>query len=293
MNAPVMISATLHVDARCWLGESPLWDDRSNDLLWVDIEAGRVLRLSSASAERTVTQIDEPIGAIALHDDGYVAAVKSGFLRLTTALRPVGTVVPVRHERRGMRMNDGNVDPFGSFWAGSMEWDGGSGIGSLYRLGADGTVRRLLDGLTISNGLDWDASATRMYFVDSAESQISLFDVGRGCRTISNRRTFVEINPALGSPDGLTVDAEDGVWVALWGSGRVHGYTSDGQLGTVISVPTPHVTSCVFGGRDLRTLFITTARKGLGRPDDYAGGVFVAQVPSQGRLANRCSVGPD
>jgi sugar lactone lactonase YvrE len=293
VTAPTTIAAELYADSRCWLGEGPLWDDRFRCLLWIDVEVGWILRLEMGSTMPEISEVGSPIGALALREDGYVAAVQSGFLQLGADLRPTGAVLPVRHRRLTMRMNDGNVDPCGGFWAGSMAWDGASGQGSLYRLDPDRTVRRVLGGLTISNGLDWNTAGTRMYFVDSAESRISVFDVDHACRSIRNRRTFVEIDPGLGAPDGLTVDAEDGVWVALWGAGRVHGYAADGRLRTVVSVPTPFVSSCAFGGIDLDTLFITTARRDKRQADGHAGGVFAVQLSVRGRPANRCSMGQD
>lgn len=293
MTAASTVTAELHVDARCWLGEGPLWDDRCRRLLWVDIEAGRILWLEMGSSTLQSTDVGSPIGVLALRDDGYIAAVESGFLQLATDLQPVDVVLPIPRHGRGLRMNDGNVDPRGGFWAGSMASDGASGQGSLYRLDPDRTVHRVLRGLTISNGLDWDAAGTRMYFADSAEPRVSVFDVEDNYRTIRNRRTFVEIDPRVGAPDGLTVDAEDGVWVAVWGAGRVHGYSADGRLRTVVSVPTPFVSSCAFGGVDLDTLFITTARRDIRRADVHAGGVFAVHLSVQGRPANRCSIRQD
>ncbi len=263
MTAPVTIAAELIVDARCWLGEAPLWDDRHGDLLWVDIDVGRIYRLRAGRDVPETVDAGESVGVVAMRDGGYVAAVESGFRWLGPDLQPMEATVPVLHQSGGMRMNDGNVDPCGGFWAGSMALDGAPGQGSLYRLDPDRTVDRVVDGLTISNGIDWNRAGTRMYLVDSAEPRISMFDVEDGCRTIRDRRTFVDLDPDIGLPDGLTVDAEDGVWVALWGSGRLHGYSPDGRLHTVVSVPTPNVSSCVFGGPDLRTLYITTACKDL------------------------------
>jgi sugar lactone lactonase YvrE len=170
-------------------------------------------------------------------------------------------------------MNEGGCDPDGRFWCGSMAYDQRPGAAALYRLAPDGSTQRMLDGVTISNGLDWSPDGSLAYYADTATHRVDVFDYDRHSG-LTGRRPFVEI-PDDGNPDGLTVDADGGVWVALYGGGVVHRYGPDGALDAVVEVPTPRVTACTLGGPRLDELFVTTSREGLGPDDDpLAGSLF-------------------
>jgi sugar lactone lactonase YvrE len=174
-------------------------------------------------------------------------------------------------------MNEGGCDPDGRFWCGSMAYDQAPGRGALYRLDPDGAVRRILDGVTISNGLDWSPDGSLAYYDDTATHRVDVFDYDR-VTGLTARRPFVRL-PDDGNPDGLTVDAEGGVWVALFGGGAVHRYTPAGALDVVVEVPTAQVTACTFGGPRLDELFVTTSREGMAADDDpLAGALFRAEV---------------
>jgi len=182
----------------------------------------------------------------------------------------------------GVRMNDGGCDPAGRFYCGSMAYDHRPGAGALYRLDPDGTVEVAMRDVTISNGLEWSPDGSRAYYNDTATGEVSALDAD-----LTARRTFARIASDDGAPDGLTVDAEGGVWVALYGGSAVHRYTPSGALDAVVELPVTKATACTFGGPDLRTLFITTSREDL--PDDEqpeAGSVFactpgVAGLPAR------------
>jgi sugar lactone lactonase YvrE len=188
-------------------------------------------------------------------------------------------------------MNDGACDRAGRFWAGTMALDERPGAGALYRLDRDGRVETMLRPVTISNGIDWTGDDRRMYFIDSPTQSVDLFDFDATTGAIANRRTFVRIPPDAGVPDGLTVDAGEGVWVALWGGGAVHRYTPDGALDCVVRLPVTHPTSCAFGGDDLRDLYITTAAIALDARERerqaHAGGLFRCRPGFVGREPNR------
>jgi sugar lactone lactonase YvrE len=175
-------------------------------------------------------------------------------------------------------MNEGGCDPDGRFYCGSMAYDQRPGAGALYRLDPDYSVHVVLENVTISNGLEWSPDGSRAYYNDTPTQRIDVFDYD-GESGLTGRRPFAEIPTEAGGPDGLTVDEEGGVWVALYGGGAVRRYNPEGVLDEVIEVPAKQVTACTFGGSDLDQLFITTSREGLGSGDDpLAGSVFRSAV---------------
>ena len=160
-------------------------------------------------------------------------------------------------------MNDGACDPQGRFWAGTMAYDESPGAGALYRLELDGSCTTVLTGLTIANGIGWSPDARTMYLNDSGTGRVETFSFDGASGAISDRRTLVESDRPGVVPDGLTVDAEGGIWVAWWGGGAVNRYAPDGTLVASIELPVERPTSCAFGGPEVATLFVTTARDGL------------------------------
>jgi sugar lactone lactonase YvrE len=234
------------------------------------------------------------VGSVVLTDgDDLVLAVQDGFARLDTRTGAVRSIARL-DAHPDLRFNDGKCDPSGRMWAGTMALDERRDAGALYRFDPDGRIHRMLDDVTISNGLDWSASGATMYFIDSPTRTIDVFDFELTGGNIRNRRTFVRIPRGEGVPDGMTVDADGYVWVALWGGGAVHRYAPDGCCDTVVRVPTRYPTSCAFGGPDLGDLYITTAHVKL-TPQEraeqpHAGGVFMV---GQGRRARAESAFPE
>jgi sugar lactone lactonase YvrE len=157
-------------------------------------------------------------------------------------------------------MNDGACDPQGRFWAGTMAYDESPGAGTLYRLELDGHCSTMLTGVTISNGIGWSPDGATMYFSDSGAGSVDAFDFDGLTGAISARRTLVHIDQPGIAPDGLTVDEQGDIWVALWGGWAVHRYAPDGSLRATIDIPAAQATSCAFGGGDRSTLFVTSAR---------------------------------
>jgi len=261
-------------------GEGPVWSESWGGLRWVDMLAGDVL---SMDADGTVGRSHVGRVAAALRPrrgGGAVIAVERGFT-LEDADGALTTLDPVWSDP-GVRMNEGGCDPDGRFWCGSMAYDRTPGAASLYRLDPDGRVHTVLTGVTISNGLEWSPDGSLAYYDDTATHRVDVFDYDRETG-LTGRRPFVRL-PDDGNPDGLTVDAEGGVWVALYGGGVVHRYTPAGVLDVVVDVPTPQVTACTFGGPGLAQLFITTSREGMGPDDDpLAGSLFRADVGVAGR----------
>ena len=289
------LDATLAFDARADLLEGPIWDARRQCLYFVDIMAGRVHCFDPASKTRRTHDLGETIGsvgAVALSErDELILAARDGFVRLDASAGVRSTIAAVEADRPRNRMNDGTCDAAGRFWAGTMSLDETPGAGALYCLDPTGDVRVMVVGATISNGIDWSDDARTMYYVDSPTRQIDVFDFDLAAGTISNRRPFVRIPDEHGIPDGLTLDAEGYVWVALWRGSAVHRYAPNGTLAAVVRVPTSCPTACAFGGPDLRDLFITTAaieltdRERAEQP--LAGGLFVCRPGAAGRAPNR------
>ena len=254
-------------------GEGPVWSSTWGGLKWVDMLAGDILTLlPDGSVERqsvgTVAAAIRPRAA-----GGAVVAVENGFA-IDPGAGGLVEYLPGVFDDHGLRMNEGACDPDGRFYCGSMAWDKETGRGSLYRLDRDRNVTEVMAGVTISNGLDWSPDGRVAYYVDSATQQIDVFDYDRN-HGLRNRRAFVQIPESAGAPDGLTVDAEGFVWVALWGGSAIHRYKPDGTLDRVVRVPVSQVTALTFGGANLDELFITTSREGLvNGAEPSAGALF-------------------
>jgi sugar lactone lactonase YvrE len=259
-------------------GEGPCWLAGSGELAWVDMLAGRVLLTSRAGLTRSL-EIPSPVAAIVRPraSGGLVVATETGVLLLDEHDSP--TLLCEILDEPGLRMNDGGCDPQGRFWCGTMAYDVRNGAGSLYRVEPDGRVSKVLTGVTISNGLGWAPDGARAYYVDSAAYGIDTFAFDGARGKLAERRRMVDIHESLGMPDGIAVDAEGGVWVALWDGGAVHRYLLDGTLDAVVALPCGRVTACAFGGDDLGELFITTSRLGVADDADPAAGSLFRCVP--------------
>lgn len=263
------------VRAEATLGEGPTWDGER--LLWIDILGARLHTYDPVSGHRTVRVLDQHIGAVKPREGGgLVLNLRDG----VALLDPDDSFRWLHHEPvPGRRANDAAVAPDGSLWAGTMRYDEAPGGGTLSRITADGTHRTVLDDVAVSNGTGWSPDGRLMYYIDSPTRRVDVLDHESG--RLSDRRPFVVIEDGAGFPDGLTVDADGCVWVALWDGGAVRRYTPDGTLDHVITLPTPRVTACAFGGPDLTDLYITTARVGLDAPHPVAGSLLV--VPGAGK----------
>jgi sugar lactone lactonase YvrE len=226
------------LDIRASVGEGPVWDSRTNTLVWVDIMNNSVHVFDPVSHRDRAVNVGQPVGAAALRErGGLVLALRDGFAVLDVDFGDLHWVARIEEDLPTNRMNDGKCDAAGRFWAGTMAFAVTRGVASLYRLDPDYRVSRVLTNVTLSNGLDWTSDNRRMYYIDSRTQQVDTFafDLERG--TLGERRTFVGVAPEVGLPDGLTVDAEGGVWVAMHGGGAIHRYTPDGKLERIVRVP--------------------------------------------------------
>jgi sugar lactone lactonase YvrE len=264
------------------LSEGPRWHEERQELLWVDI-LGRKLHRGTLATDGALERVetisfDRHIGAVApATGGGYVLAAGPGYLFIDDN-GSVHELAQPEEGRSDVRMNDGACDPQGRFWAGTMAYDESPGAGSLYRLELDGTCTTVLTGLTVSNGIGWSPDGSTLYLNDSGTGLLDAFRFDGDTGAISDRRTLVHIEEPGVGPDGLAVDEEGGIWVALWGGAAVNRYGADGSLLATVPMPVRRPTSCAFGGPDRRTLFVTSARNDLGaapvedQPD--AGRVF-------------------
>ncbi|MDT0471179.1 SMP-30/gluconolactonase/LRE family protein [Streptomyces sp. DSM 41014] len=267
------------VRAEAALGEGPTWDPVGGRLLWIDILGSRVHTYEPGSGRRTVRVTGQHVGAVKPRvGGGLVLNLRDG----VALLDPDDTFRWLRHEPvPGRRANDAAVAPDGALWAGTMRYDEAPGGGSLSRITGDGAAHTVLDDVTISNGTGWSPDGRLMYYVDTPTRRVDVFDHRDG--RISGRRTLAVVEDGAGFPDGLTVDADGCVWVALWDGAAVRRYTPGGDLDRVVALPVPRPTACAFGGPDLTDLYITTAATGLAAPPPLAGSLLV--VPGAGHGA--------
>ncbi|MEV5173202.1 SMP-30/gluconolactonase/LRE family protein [Streptomyces flaveolus] len=271
-----MTAYEVAVRAEAALGEGPTWDPATGRLIWLDILGMRLHTYDPSSGRRTIRTTPQHVGAAKPRaGGGLVLNLRDG----VGLLDPDDTFRWLHHEPvAGRRANDAAVAPDGSLWAGTMRYDEAPGGGTLSRLTGDGAVRTVLPDVTVSNGTGWSPDGRLMYYVDSPTRRVDVFDHDED--GVRDRRTLVEIEEGAGFPDGLTVDAEGCVWVALWDGGAVRRYTPAGELDRVITLPTPRTTACAFGGAALTDLYITTARTGLPPTDPLSGSLLV--VPGAG-----------
>jgi sugar lactone lactonase YvrE len=248
--------------AHALLGEGSYWDPEKKVLYWVDIEAGRLFIFHPRTCENRVFEIGEKIGTVVpKKSGGLLLALENSlaeFLPETGALRKL---LPLEEDIPENRSNDGKCDPAGRFWVGSMAPDEKPGGASLYRVDKDYSVRRVLSGVTISNGLVWNRDATRMYYIDTPTRQVFTFDYRLDTAEIANRRICFELPPGRGSPDGMTIDDEGMLWVAQFGGWGVSRWDPEtGRMVQYIGMPAKNITSCAFGGDHLDELYVTSAR---------------------------------
>ncbi|MER7175784.1 SMP-30/gluconolactonase/LRE family protein [Streptomyces mesophilus] len=261
---------------RAELGEGPTWDPAGQRLLWVDILGSRVHGFDPVSGRRTVQLTEQHVGAAKPRaGGGTVVNLRDG----VGLYDPDGTFRWLHRDPvPGRRGNDAAVAADGALWYGTMRYDEKPGGGTLTRIDADGTATTVLDDVAVSNGTGWSPDGSLMYYADSPTGRVDVFTMD-GIRA-ADRRPFVRIDKGQGFPDGLCVDAEGYVWVALWDGAAVRRYAPDGTLDRVVEMPVGRPTACTFGGSALTDLYITTAA--VGDPHPLAGSLFVVRDAGRG-----------
>jgi sugar lactone lactonase YvrE len=283
----------LLADARATLGEGPVWDMQREVLWWVDIEGRTVCRWAHQSGSQVAFQTPERVSGLAVRrDGGLILALETGFWVADADGNDLVQWVALPEANSERRLNDVKCDPGGRLWSGSMRFDQAEGGGDLYRVDPDGTVTVMLQGVTIPNGMAWSADGQTMYFIDSPTRRIDGFDFEASTGSIARRRTAVDLADQDGVPDGMTIDQQGFLWVAMWGGAailRCQPGARAGEAGRVVervSMPVRQPTSCTFGGAGLAELYITSARQALpDRSDSLDGGLFRLRVAARGRPA--------
>lgn len=284
-----MSRAAVFSEVRAELGEGPVWDVERQRLVWVDID-GQLVHVTAADGGSTRSHpTGAPVGAAALQrGGGLLLALGAGFARLSLEdgeIRPLLNAPGV--DPAVARMNDGEVDPAGRYWAGTKAYDNAPGGGRLFRLDAGGHVETVLESVTISNGLAWSHDGGTLFYVDTPTRAIARYPFEMAGGTLGERAVHADTSGLSGSPDGMTIDADGNLWVAFWGGWCVRCFSGeDGSLLEEVAMPVEQCSSVQFGGRDLRTLFVTSAATGLdeqqlaSQPD--AGRVHVVEVGVEG-----------
>jgi D-xylonolactonase len=268
------------------LGEGPLWSARDASLYWVDILRQELHALHLGDGRIKSWTMPEMIGWVIerRHTPGFIVGLRSGFAELRLDPFQVHVIASPEPDRPDNRLNDAKADSAGRIYAGSMPVAADKPSGSFYRFDADWNITRLDDGYVIANGPAFSCDERYLFHADSAQRTVFRYAV-RGDGSLAERRPFIEFPQGWGQPDGMTVDANDHLWVAHWDGARVSRFAPDGSFQNSIALPTPQVTSCTFAGPGLDRMFVTTAA--VGRDDDvFAGKVFEVDPCTRGLAPN-------
>jgi len=277
---PISDEVQLLLDTQSTLGEGALWNYRTGELMWVDIK-GEILNLyNPVSGANTEMFTGQMVGTVVPTESGKVLlALQEGIYSFDPKTGSKQKLLDPEVDKPTNRFNDGKCDPSGRFWAGTMSTVGEQQAGALYRFDPDTTIHLMIDNVGTSNGIVWSADQTKMYYIDTPTMKVMAYDYDDETGEISNPLVAVEIPEGMGYPDGMTIDAEGNLWVALWGGSAVTCWNPHtGELLRKIDVPAKNVTSCAFGDDDLGTLYITTARESTSEEElkkfPHAGGLF-------------------
>jgi sugar lactone lactonase YvrE len=268
-------------DRVCQLGEGPVWDADTESTWWVDILGGEIHRYFQRTNEHKVFYAGPMISAIALREHGgMVASLQNGFAFIDVEKQRAEAIPGTAIIDEALRFNDGKCDPAGRFWAGTMALSGEPGAGSLYTLETDRSVSLKLTGVSCSNGLAWSPDHKTLYFIDTPTSQVVAFDYNISDGSIANKKTVITIPENEGYPDGMTIDKDGMLWIASWNGWHVGRWDPNtGKLLHRINLPVSKITSCIFGGKKLNDLYITSARVGFNayelEQQPLAGSLFI------------------
>ncbi|MGC9353667.1 MAG: SMP-30/gluconolactonase/LRE family protein [Mariniphaga sp.] len=270
----------LVLDTKSALGEGAIWNYKTGELIWVNI-TDKILNFYNPKLKSNKEMLTgQMIGTVVPAVSGkMMVALENGFYQLDPETGSKKLIANPEERIDGNRFNDGKCDPAGRFWAGTMSTEGKPQAGALYRLDPDSSVHKMIDNVTTSNGIVWSPDFTKMYYIDTPTRKVMAWDYNNETGEIGNPETAIDVPEEMGYPDGMTIDAEGNVWIALWGGSAVGCWNPEtGELLCKIEVPAKNVTSCAFGDEDLGTLYITTARQGTSDEElkkfPHAGGVF-------------------
>lgn len=281
-------NAHLLLDTKSILGEGPVWDWKKQHLLWVDIEGNGLHFFNPTQGEHKQWTFDGMLGAVVPIENGTVLlALESGLTTFDLANEELIRLPVLKNSNPEMRYNDGKVDPNGNFWIGSMHKKAAPKMGNLYRVDPQMNTTQHIADTSISNGMVWTSDQKTFYYIDTTAYEVWRYDYDIATSEITNKQVAFSIPQDFGGPDGMSIDSEDMLWIAHWGGNCIRRWNPNtGEVLEQVEVSAPHVTSCCFGGNDLKTLYITTARSGLSQSQleefPLSGGLFVYESQVKG-----------
>jgi sugar lactone lactonase YvrE len=288
-NPPPADSLRVVLNVKAQLGEGAIWNQLENRLWWVDIEKGILHVFNPVDGTDKEYPMGRRVGTVVPTESGKaLVALEDGLNFFDLETSELSFIADPEADLPPIRYNDGKCDPAGRLWVGSMGMEPPiNSRASLYRLDHDLKINKMLDSITVSNGICWSPDKTKMYYIDTPTMKVRVFDYDDESGNISNEKTAVEIPAGMGGPDGMTIDSEGNLWICLWGGACVGCFDPEtGELLRKIDVPAKNVTSCAFGGRELKTLFITTASISMSPEDTarypLAGNLFTIDLDVKG-----------
>lgn len=286
------VEVELTYESKSILGEGAFWDHKNERLYWVDIDGMKVHIYDPKTKENKSFVTPTQVGTVVpKNKTEAVIALADGVYMLNTDTGAINLLSDVESAMTYNRFNDGKCDPNGNLWVGSMHFEQSSPIANLYKVDPQGKATKMLDSITISNGIVWTQDKKTMYYIDTPTMHIRAFDFDPINSTISNERIAVVVPQSLGYPDGMTIDSEDKLWVGLWNGNSVARFDPiSGTLMSKIEVPAHNVTSCSFGGKNFETLYITTASVDMTEEEQkkypFAGSLFQVNPGVKGVKGN-------
>ena len=276
------------LDVKARLGEGAIWHPVDKKLYWVDIE-GRFIHVYDPISKSDIKYDTlERIGTVVpVKSGGVLLALENGIFHLDLESGQRKFIIDPEKDLPNNRFNDGKCDPLGNFWVGSMPLDEKEAVGSVYKISTDFSVQKMITGVTVSNGICWSLDCQTMYYIDSPTRKIVAYNFSENDASISNPKVVITVEEHLGFPDGMTIDSNGMLWVALWGGAAIGCWNPQtGELIESIQLPALNITSCAFGGENLNQLFITSARQGMSSEqlEKYpnSGDVFMMEMDVKG-----------
>jgi sugar lactone lactonase YvrE len=262
------------------LGEGAIWNYETNELYWIDIEGKSFNIFNPTTNKNRSFSTTSQIGTVVpKNNNEALIALTDGIYTINVHTGETSLFLDMKADLVGCRLNDGKCDPAGRLWIGSMHWEQKKGHAKLFSINNKAELNTKIDSVTISNGIVWTADKKTMYYIDTPTSQIKAYDYDNATGNISNERVAVQVAPELGFPDGMTIDEEDMVWVGMWNGNAVIRFNpKTGKVLQKVEVPAHNITSCAFGGKNLDTLYITSAKLDMTEEElkkyPLAGSVF-------------------
>lgn len=280
--------AKLIVPIKTKLGEGAIWNHLTQELYWLDIDGRQLFIYNLISNTQKTIDLPQKVGTVVPMEDGNaMVALEDGIYHLNLKTEELTIFSKPEGHPPNLRFNDGKCDPVGRLWVGSIWERTTPHVATLYKIESDGTSQPMLPNITISNGIAWSLDSKTMYYIDTYTSCVQAYNYEVATGQITNARTVITVPVALGYPDGMTIDAEGMLWIALWNGSAVCRFNPNtGKLLQKIEVNALNITSCAFGGADLKTLYITTASVDM-TPEQHekypqAGSLFAVETEVSG-----------